>query len=177
MNWANRLTVLRIILVPVFVSCVLYHRLGLALAVFMAAAVTDALDGYLARSRNEKTKLGAIMDPLADKLLIMSAFVSLSLVSGLSDNLRMPVYVPVVVISRDVIILLGAVMIYLHNGKIDIKPTAISKVTTFFQIVTVISVLVKFAHSVWVWNVAVVFTIISGIDYIRIGSSQINGKT
>ena len=177
MNWANRITVLRIILVPVFIACVLYYRLGLALAVFIAAAVTDALDGYLARVRNERTKLGAIMDPIADKILILSAFVSLSLVAGLPDHLRMPAYVPIIIISRDVIILLGALIIYLNNGGINIKPTPVSKITTVFQMCTIVAVLVKFVHSEWIWNTAVVLTVISGIDYIRIGSSQINGKT
>ena len=177
MNWANRLTILRIVLVPVFITSVLYYRLPLALLIFMVAAVTDGLDGYLARSRNEKTKLGATMDPIADKLLIVSAFVTLSLVSGLPDHLRMPVYVPMVVISRDVIILVGAVIIYLHNGRIDIKPTVVGKVTTFFQMITIVSVLVEFAYSSWIWNITVVLTIISGIDYIRIGAAQINGKS
>jgi cardiolipin synthase (CMP-forming) len=176
MNWANRLTVIRIILVPVFVASVLYYKLGIALAVFVVAALTDALDGYIARVRNERTRLGAIMDPIADKILILSAFVSLSLVAGLPDHLRMPAYVPVIIISRDVIIVLGALIIYLNNGGIKIKPTAVSKITTFFQMCTIVAVLLEFVHSEWIWNTAVVLTIVSGIDYIRIGSSQINGK-
>ncbi|HPN72416.1 MAG TPA: CDP-alcohol phosphatidyltransferase family protein [Candidatus Omnitrophota bacterium] len=176
MNWANRLTVLRVILVPVFVMAVLYHRLDAALVVFAVASVTDALDGYLARTLNQKTKFGATIDPIADKLLIMSAFVSLSLVSGLPEYSRMPVYVPVAVISRDVIILLGAGVIYFHNGGIEIRPTSISKITTFFQMLTVISVLLKFVYSAWIWNIAVILTIVSGLDYIKRGADEINGK-
>lgn len=176
MNWANRLTVLRIILVPGFIMAVLYHRLDLALAFFVFASVTDALDGYLARTLDQKTRLGATIDPIADKLLIVSAFVSLSLVSNLPEYSRMPIYVPVAIISRDVIILLGAGIIYFHNGSIEIKPTVVSKITTFFQMLTVIAVLLKFVHASWIWNIAVVLTVVSGLDYIKRGAAEINGR-
>jgi len=177
MNWPNRLTVLRIILVPVFILTVFYGRLNIALAVFVIAMLTDALDGYLARVRGEKTQLGAIIDPIADKMLINSAFICFSLVSGLPGYLKMPVYVPIVVISRDVIILLGAVIIYLLAGKIEIKPTLIGKVTAFSQMLTIVSLLVRFVHSSWIWNITVALTVISGLDYIRIGSARINEKS
>ena len=176
MNWANRLTIFRIILAPVFITAILYHRLNLALAVFVAAALTDALDGYIARTFDQKTQLGMIMDPIADKMLILSAFVSFSLVKGLPAYLKMPVYVPMIVISRDVIILLGALVIYLHNGSIKVNPTVLGKVTTVFQMITVIALLIQFVHSSWLWNATVVLTVISGLDYIRIGSKQINGN-
>lgn len=176
MNWANRITILRIILVPVFIAAILYSRFGLAIIIFIIAAFTDALDGYIARSRKEKTKLGAIMDPIADKLLIVSAFISLSIVAGLPVYLKMPFYVPIIVISRDALILLGALIIYLNNGSLDIKPTIVGKVTTFFQMLTIISVLVQFIYSSWIWNATVVLTIISGLDYVRIGSGQMHGK-
>jgi cardiolipin synthase (CMP-forming) len=177
MNWANKVTMLRIVLVPVFIMAVLYHRLNLALVLFVVAAFTDAMDGYLARAFDQRTKLGATIDPIADKLLIMSAFVSLSIVSGLPEYLRMPIYVPVVIISRDVIILLGAGIIYLNNGAIVIRPTIISKITTFFQMLTIISVLIKFVYAGWIWNTAVFLTVISGLDYIRSGAEQVNGRT
>ncbi len=176
MNWANRLTISRIILVPVFIAAILYQRLTVALVIFMVAAVTDGLDGYIARSRKEKTRFGAIMDPVADKMLIGSAFICFSIVGTLPAYLRMPIYVPIIIISRDVIILLGVMSIYLLAGKIDIKPTIIGKITTFFQMFTIIAVLLRFIHSNWIWNAAVVLTVISGLDYIRIGSAKINGK-
>ena len=176
MNWPNRLTILRIILVPVFITAVLYHRLDFAFIVFLGASFTDALDGYLARVRNEKTRLGAIMDPLADKMLIGSAFVSFSIVTGLPVYMKMPVYVPIIVISRDVIILLGVVMIYLLTGGVEIKPTMLGKLTTVFQMMTILALLLKFMYSSWMWNMTAVITVISGLDYIRIGSRYINGK-
>ncbi len=177
MNWANRITICRIILVPIFITSVLYHRLNIAFAVFLLAVITDALDGYIARTRREKTKFGAIMDPIADKMLIGSAFISFSLVSGLPDYIKMPVYVPIIVISRDVIILMGAAIIYLVTGDLNIKPTVMGKITTFFQMLTIVTVLLRFVHASWIWNITVVFTVLSGLDYIRIGSGQINEKS
>ena len=176
MNWANRLTICRIILVPVFITAVLYHRLNLAFIVFILATITDGLDGYIARTRKEKTKFGAIMDPIADKMLIGSAFISFSLVSGLPDHLKMPVYVPIIVVSRDVIILLWALIMYLLAGNIEVRPSIIGKVTTFCQMLTIICVLLHFVYSNWIWNIAIALTVISGLDYIRIWSGQINGK-
>lgn len=176
MNWANRLTICRIILVPVFITAVLYHRLNVAFLIFVIAAITDALDGYIARTRNEKTRFGAIMDPIADKMLIGSAFISFSLVSGLPEYIKMPAYVPMIVISRDVIILMGAAIVQHLTGSMEIKPTILGKVTTVCQMFTIISVLLKFGYSSWVWNAAIVLTVISGLDYIRIASRQINGK-
>lgn len=177
LNWPNRITVLRIILVPVFITAILYHRLDIALVVFVVAALTDALDGYLARVLGQKTEFGAIMDPIADKMLLNSAFISFSLVSGLPEYIKMPVYVPIAVISRDVIILLGVMVLYLLNGRIEARPTIIGKITTFFQMITIVSVLLRFVHSSWIWNAAVLVTLASGLDYIRIGMRQINGKS
>ncbi len=176
MNWANRLTITRILLVPVFITTVLYHRLDIALVVFALATVTDALDGYVARTFKEKTRLGAVMDPIADKMLIDSAFISFSMVSGLPAHLKMPIYVPMVIVSRDVIILLGVAIIYLLTGGVEIKPTLVSKVTTVFQMLTIILVLLNFVYSSWMWNITVALTVISGLDYIRIGSRYVNGK-
>jgi len=177
MNWANRLTILRILMVPVFIMAIMYHELDLAFILFIAAAVTDALDGYIARIRNEKTVLGTIMDPIADKLLVGSAYIGFSLVSGLPQYLKMPIYVPLIIISRDVIILMGALVIYLITGKLDVKPTMAGKLTTFFQMITIIAVLLRFVYSNWLWNIAVIMTMISGLDYLRIGAVSVNGKT
>ncbi|MBD3378888.1 MAG: CDP-diacylglycerol--glycerol-3-phosphate 3-phosphatidyltransferase [Candidatus Omnitrophica bacterium] len=176
MNWANRLTILRIILAPVFISAVLYGKYGLALAVFLFAAVTDGLDGYIARSRDQKTVLGTILDPIADKLLIGSAYISFCIVSGVPEYLRLPAYVPIIVISRDVFILLGAVIIYMLKGGIDVKPSYLGKVTTVFQMLTVIALLLRFVHSSWLWNFTTFLTLVSGLDYLRTGSKQINDK-
>jgi len=176
MNWANRLTVFRIILVPGFVMAILYKRLDVALIIFVVAAISDALDGYIARVRNEKTSFGAVLDPIADKLLIVSAFICFSLVSGLPEYIKMPIYVPLIVVSRDVLILLGAVTIYLLTGSLKVRPSVLGKVTVFFQMLTIISLLFGFVYSNWLWNMTVVLTVVSGLDYIREWGRQINGK-
>ncbi|KJJ84997.1 CDP-alcohol phosphatidyltransferase [Candidatus Omnitrophus magneticus] len=174
-NWPNRLTILRIILVPVFVMAILYHQLNLGLFVFFIASATDALDGYLARALNKKTQFGTIMDPIADKLLIDTAFICFSVVSSLPDYIQMPIYVPLIVISRDVIILLGVASIYLISGKLNVRPSALGKITSFFQMLTIIVLLLRFRYSNWIWNITVIFTLLSGIDYIRKGTKEING--
>ncbi len=176
MNWANKITIIRILLVPVFIGLILYHRLNYAFAIFVLASITDGLDGFVARKFNQKTDFGTMLDPIADKMLITSAFISLSIVSGLPEYMKMPIYVPVVIISREVLMLLGLIIIFVTNGTIKIKPTIIGKATTVFQMLTVISVLLHFVYSSWVWNAAVFFTILSGFDYLRIGAKQINGR-
>jgi cardiolipin synthase len=163
-------------LVPVFIITILYHRLNLAFLVFVIAAITDGLDGYIARVRKERTRLGKILDPVADKMLIISAFICFSLVSGLPDYLKMPAYVPIIVVSRDFFIVFGAIVIYLLTQKLEVRPTVLGKVTTFFQMLTVISLLLGFIYSNWIWNTTVVFTVLSGLDYLRIGAKQVNGK-
>jgi len=165
-----------VLLVPIFILSILYHHLNAAFLIFVIAAVTDGLDGYIARTRDQKTKFGTVMDPIADKLLVGSAFICFSLVTGLPEYIKMPVYVPLIVISRDVIILMGVVVMYLLAGEIDIRPTALGKITTVFQMLTIISLLLRFVYSSWMWNITVVLTIISGLDYLRIGARQFNGK-
>ena len=176
MNWPNRITIFRIILIPIFIISIMYSRLDIALVIFLVASLSDALDGYLARVLGQKTHLGSILDPIADKMLINSAFVSFSLVKELPAYLRMPVYVPVVIISRDVLILIGAITLYFVNGKLDVKPSMLGKATTCLQMFAVILLLVKFVYSSWAWNIAVFFTVLSGIDYLRIWTGEVNGK-
>jgi len=175
MNLANRITIARIILTPFFIAAVIYDRFNIALVLFMLAVISDGIDGFIARTRNEKTQLGTIIDPMADKLLLVSAFIVLAIGQNIPSNLRLPAYVPIIVISRDVLIVLGSVVIYLMKGDLKIEPTVSGKLTTFFQMMTIVSVLVHFKYSYLVWNTAVVFTVISGISYLIKGSKMTNG--
>ena len=176
MNLANRITIIRILLVPFFIAFILYLKWEAALAIFIIAALSDALDGYIARSTKKVTELGKILDPLADKLLILSAFICLSVVKTPDTFVKMPTYVPIIVISRDAIIILGALLIHLIKGKLDIKPTLFGKATTCLQMFTVIAVLGKFNFSSAVWNLMVGFTVISGAEYIVKGTRLLNDK-
>ena len=113
MGLANWLTLLRILLIPVFVSLLVYRQRGPALAVFLAAAVTDLLDGYVARRRGSQSRLGAFLDPLADKLLLMASFVTLTWLKAL------PFWIAAVVISRDLILAIGALAIHIVGARAD----------------------------------------------------------
>ena len=176
MNLANAVTIFRLLSVPFFISFVLYSKWEMALLVFILAAASDGLDGYIARRAKQKTELGSVLDPIADKVLILSAFICLSISEALPVSVKPPTYVPIVIISRDAIILLGAILIYIIKGSFEAKPTLISKITTFLQMTTVISILLKLALSPFLWNIAVGFTVLSGIDYVIRGSRLFNEK-
>lgn len=173
MNIANKISTFRILTVPFFVACLVFYTPDLeylrwsALGIFVIAVVSDAVDGYIARKARQVSVAGQILDPLGDKLLLMSAFITLSV--GTQMPLQFPLWVSFIVISRDAIILLGALVIYLVKQKIEIYPTRWGKLTTTFQMLAVISVLLQLSMSAAVWSVAVFFTVISGMDYIRRG--------
>ena len=165
MGLANWLTVLRILLIPVFVTLLVYKRPGGALVVFALAAFTDLLDGYVARQRGSQSRLGAFLDPMADKMLLISSFVTLTWLKAL------PFWIAAVVISRDVILVVGALLIHMVGGRIYPRPTWAGKAATFFQIATVLLGLtaryfrVPLALEVAMW-LAAVFTVVSGLQYL-----------
>jgi CDP-diacylglycerol--glycerol-3-phosphate 3-phosphatidyltransferase len=173
MNIANKISTFRILIVPFFVACLVFYAPGLeylrwtAFVLFVLAVVSDAVDGYIARKERQVSTAGQILDPLGDKLLLMSAFITLSLRTQFP--LTIPLWVSFIVISRDAIILLGALVIYLVKQKIDIYPTRWGKLTTTFQMLSVIAVLLQMPHADLVWTIAVFFTVVSGMDYIRRG--------
>ena len=167
---------MRIILVPVFVIFIIQERYLSALLVFTAAGLTDALDGALARILKAQTKLGAYLDPIADKLLLVTSFVSLS-VFGI-----IPAWLTVIVISRDMIILLGLMILTLLAVPYEISPAIVSKLTTVLQVGTIFLVLLYKAMALkcdetWLlgffWATAV-FTIVSGLVYIFRGIGFLN---
>jgi len=172
-NLPNKITIIRILLVPFFIAFILYRKWEIALVIFIVAAVSDMLDGYIARVTKHKTELGKILDPLADKLLILSAVICLSVVG---DKNKLPLYVPIIVISRDAIIVMGAFLIYFVKGSLKIKPTILGKMTTFFQMITVVAILSGFGFSPYLWKTAVLFTFLSGVNYILIGTKILNEK-
>jgi len=180
MNLANKITLFRILLIPFFISSLLYYtdtkpylRL-VAFTIFAIAAFTDAIDGGIARSRNQITELGTVLDPIADKLLISSAFISLSAIKSVPPELRMPAGIVLAVITRDMIIVLGSIVIYFLKGNITIKPSWLGKVTTFFQMLAILMMLAVFRYNKFFVYPAVFFTVLSGIDYIWRGSKQLN---
>jgi cardiolipin synthase (CMP-forming) len=177
---ANKVTIGRIIIVPLFVTTVLYYsplREYLrfwALGFFAIAVISDIIDGYIARRYYQKTKAGAILDPLADKLLLVSAFISLHIAGAELPEFRFPVWFVVVMTSRDTILLLGALIIQLTTGRLDIEANMWGKATAFFQTLCILGMLLQWPASEYLWPMTVVFTIISGLLYIREGIKVIN---
>jgi len=167
---ANQLTLIRLALVPAFVILVLYGRMGWALAAFVTAGITDALDGLIARWTNSRTALGAFLDPMADKLLLVSAFVVLSL-PGIGLVNPIPVWLTVLVISRDVAIVVTVAIVSLTLGPRTFPPSLYGKIATAFYIVTVAVVLLfnflqrtSIVVDVLVW-VCLAITLLSGFHY------------
>ena len=138
---ANLLTVLRLILIPVFAMAIYYQRFEMALAVFFSAAVTDAADGFAERALNQKTQLGATLDPMADKLLLMTAFVVLSL-PHFTRTAPIPFWLTAAAISRDIFIVLGALAINMATGFNNFRPSIPGKINTFVQLAMIVYFLV-----------------------------------
>lgn len=173
MNVANKISTFRILTVPFLIASLIYYSPErrylryVALSIFLLGVISDAVDGYIARKSKLQSKAGLILDPLGDKLLLMSAFIFLSPVSKLA--LTFPLWVTFIVVSRDAIILLGTLIVYIVKQHIDIIPTRWGKLTTAFQMTSVIAVFLQFKYSYILWSFAVFFTVISGFDYIRRG--------
>lgn len=184
MTTANKVTIVRILLVPFFIVQVVcyvgsgneYYRL-LAILSFALAAISDGVDGYIARRYNQRSELGAVLDPLADKLLLVSAIVLLSLDNG--DRLpRIPLWMTATIISRDVLLLLGLAVIHFVIGKARVRPIMAGKLATVLQMATVIWGLLKWnaVPLFWLAGAATFFTGVSGAYYIYDGVRQLSAS-
>jgi cardiolipin synthase (CMP-forming) len=168
---ANQLTLLRIVFVPVFIILLVYKEVGWALGTFVLAGITDVLDGIIARRMGQKTSIGAVLDPLADKLLMTSAVILLSLPQMALQNM-IPQWLVIVVISRDVFILLVSLIVVLMIGWRVFKPSPYGKASTVLQVLTVLAVLYTDWKSVTVPELQILFymtgfmTAFSGLHYL-----------
>lgn len=181
----NILTVIRMVLIPVFVSMLFYERFGWALGVFVVAGVTDGLDGLLARRFNQKSQLGTILDPIADKLLLVTAFIVLSLPSIIPQpmprHFPVPFWVTAAVISRDVFIVVGSAAINIVTGFRSFRPSWLGKINTVVQIVAVVAILTA-AHfpSISGYLLPSVYTtvftsaLVSGLHYVFFAARLLN---
>ena len=169
MTIPNLITAFRIILAPVFVIYLINDRLDSALVIFLICMISDGIDGMVARLFNQKSRLGAYLDPLADKTLLVTAFVLLG-VRG-----YLPSWLTVTAIARDVMILLGVLVFHLNRMEIRIRPSAVSKLNTCFQFITLSVVLLKgsvllpAAVYVALYYGTAALTIISGLHYMQYG--------
>jgi cardiolipin synthase (CMP-forming) len=180
MTPANQLTLLRVVLIPAFVILVVYGYLGWALVIFAAAGLTDALDGLLARWWGQKTSLGAWLDPMADKLLLVTTFVVLT-IPGLGLANRLPIWLTVLIISRDVVIVLTVAVVNLAIGPRTFRPSIYGKMATATYIVTaVIAMFFNYLgyHSLVVdvcIYASLAITLVSGLHYIRHAARTMEG--
>jgi cardiolipin synthase len=172
----NQLTFLRLGFLPLFIICIHYDRYGLALAILIVAGLTDGLDGILARSLNQKTALGAYLDPIADKLLLSSSFVILAL------NRKISWWLATLVLSRDIILLTAAAVILVVVGYRPFPPSIYGKATTALQILLVFMV-VLLAVTNWSWlqvtrdivgYLVAAFTVFSGFHYCFTVARRLN---
>ena len=169
MNIPNSLTILRILLIPFYIGLLIYGKYDQALIVLIVAGLTDALDGAIARVKNQYTRLGAVLDPLADKLLLTSGFITLSMIH------LIPLWVTILVVSRDVILLLGTAVAHFTDARIDLTPTFLGKGTTFLQLSYVVTVIFLSSRHIDLTLVLpllfgmVAFTLLSGLHYLYRG--------
>lgn len=186
MTWANRITIFRIFLVPLFIGCILYYgqvddaasqpderwRYA-ALVIFAVAAISDAVDGFLARVFHQYTPLGAILDPLADKLLLLSSLIVLSFFK-LEHFPRFPLWFALIVISRDVMLVTGTFIFHYLDRPVNVQSHWTGKASTFVLCVAILSFLLRLS---W-WHLAcwigAVFTLLSMMVYLREGIRQLH---
>lgn len=184
MTTANKVTILRILLIPFFVTETVYyvrtgnevHRL-LAVLSFAITAISDGVDGYIARHYKQISELGKILDPLADKMLLLSGIILLSLNN--EPYLRqIPLWLTGIIIGRDLLLGIGAIVINLVIGKITIQPRLTGKLATVFQMLVIVWILLKwdfhenFLH-IWILGAAI-FTVVSSFYYILDGMKQLS---
>lgn len=172
---ANQLTILRMLLIPAFVIFLLYGYSGWALLTMVAAGITDGLDGLIARRTGQKTTLGAWLDPMADKLLLVTTFIMLT-IPGLGFANRLPLWLTVLVISRDIAIVMAVAIVNLAVGRRTFLPSSYGKIATATYIVTaVVTLMFNFLGrrsplvTACVWA-SLAITVVSGVDYVRQGT-------
>jgi CDP-diacylglycerol--glycerol-3-phosphate 3-phosphatidyltransferase len=194
MTAANKITVARILMIPLFVTMAIYYGETIqrheprewmrftAIIIFLVAAVSDGLDGYVARRYKQRSSLGVILDPIADKGLLLSGIITLSISSWSEsdpDYGKFPIWFPVLVITRDAVILVGAVILHLFIGnKMKVKPSWTGKVATVCQMCAIAWVMLqlRFLPLTFVVLVAGAFTLVSGIIYVMEGVRQLQAE-
>ena len=201
MTTANKITIARIMMIPVFVMMAIYYGRSVqrgeplewqrwtAIAIFIAAAASDGIDGYIARRFNQKSQLGMVLDPLADKGLLLSGIVTLSVSNWAYE---FPVWFPVLVVARDVVILAGTLTLHFLNGSVRVKPSWTGKTATALQMVAIALCMLQWnwfqkslAIGGWTMKVGTLdlsvwlagfFTLVSGFGYVVVGIAQLHAK-
>jgi cardiolipin synthase len=182
MTLANKITIARILLIPVFVLFAIYYGRSVeqgrpeewqrwaAVVVFLVASVTDCLDGWVARRFGQRSPLGAVLDPIADKGLLLSAIITLSLSKW---TYAFPLWFPVLVIARDAVIVTGCVIVKHLNGHLEVQPSSWGKAASALQMVAVGWVMLQLPFHLFPVYAAGLFTFVSGVGYLFDGLAQL----
>jgi cardiolipin synthase len=176
LNIPNIITFVRIVIIPVFVTALIYKKYNHALVLFIVAGISDTLDGLLARATKQKTRLGAFLDPLADKSLLLTSFVLFSVYGWI------PKWLAITVISRDVIVILGWLLLYLGYHITKITPSITGKAAIASQLILIAYILLSInfsnipAPDRWMFWTVAALTIVSGLQYIYKGLKQASEK-
>jgi cardiolipin synthase (CMP-forming) len=182
MTLANQITIARILLIPVFVLFAAYYGRSVeqerpeewqrwaAVTVFLVASVTDCLDGWVARRFGQRSPLGAVLDPIADKGLLLTAIITLSLSRW---TYAFPLWFPVLVIARDAVIVIGCVLLKHLNNHLEVRPSSWGKAASALQMVAVAWVMLQLPYHLYPVYAAGFFTLVSGIGYLFEGISQL----
>lgn len=202
MTLANRITIFRILMIPTFIMMAIYYGRSvvkgdpnpwfhyLTILVFLLASVSDGIDGYIARKYNQRSRLGEVLDPIADKGLLIAAILTLSFSNW---QYEFPIWFPVLVITRDAVILIGTLILHFLIGHVEVRPSWIGKTATAMQMLAISLVLLQanlFSHHFALWDftvefldipvaIAGLFTLLSGIGYVMVGirQLQVSGHT
>ncbi|MDQ3817595.1 MAG: CDP-alcohol phosphatidyltransferase family protein [Acidobacteriota bacterium] len=180
----NLLTMFRMALIPIFVSLLFYRKFEWALAIFVLAGITDGLDGLIARRLNQGSQLGTILDPIADKLLLVTSFIVLSMPTispqPVPRHFPVPFWVTAAVISRDIFIIVGAAAINIVTGFRGFRPSWLGKISTTVQIIAIALILIAASfpslsgYLPTVYTTVFSFAVLSGIHYIFFASKLLN---
>jgi len=169
LNIPNTITMMRIVIIPIFITSIIYKRYTHALYLFIIAAITDLLDGLLARITNQRTALGKFLDPLADKFLLVTSFVVLAVYGWI------PKWLAITVISRDIAVIIGWLLLYLITGTMRVEPSVFGRATIWMQSLFIAYVLIgmnftflpEIKHTLQLMTAGI--TIISGLHYVYKG--------
>ncbi|MEA3213191.1 MAG: hypothetical protein QOE70_6248 [Chthoniobacter sp.] len=201
MTAANKITIARILMIPLFVMMAIYYGRGVqhgapqdwqrwvAIAIFVVAAASDGIDGYIARHYNQRSRLGVILDPIADKGLLLAAIITLSVSNW---SYEFPVWFPVLIVTRDIVIVAGTLALHYLNGVVHVKPSWMGKTATALQMVAISLCMLQlnFFHRtlpIGSWRLNLDFldlpvyfagfaTLVSGIGYVLDGIRQLQAK-
>jgi cardiolipin synthase len=186
LSLANRITIVRLFCIPFFILLLLYYDKSVfrgeendllriyASIIFIVTFLSDALDGYIARTRKQITRLGTILDPLADKALLLSALILISYASENAYGIHLPIWFVWLVICRDIMLVAGSLLIHFISGMVSVRPRLSGKATTFFQAVLILWALLNLPEKpyvIFLWT-ATALTVISGAQYFFDGIRQ-----